>query len=145
VERPLGRSPSRIWLAIPREAFYDETRVAIVPMGLCYPGTVDGADLPPRPECAPLWQERIRSQLPAIGLTLLVGAYAQAFHLGGRRRKGMTDTVRHFDDYQPEFIPLPHPSWRNTAWLKRNAWFEDELLPALRARVRALMDVSGGG
>ncbi len=135
----------RAWLALPREDFYDETRVAIVPMGLCYPGTVDGADLPPRPECAPLWQERIRSQLPAIGLTLLVGAYAQAFHLGRRRRKGMTETVRSFGDYLPEFMPLPHPSWRNTAWLRRNAWFEDELLPALRARVRVLMDGSGGG
>jgi len=135
----------RGWLAMPRADFYDESRVAIVPMGLCYPGTVDGADLPPRPECAPLWQMRIRSQLPVIGLTLLVGAYAQAFHLGGRRRKGMTDTVRHFDDYLPEFMPLPHPSWRNTGWLKRNAWFEDALLPVLRARVRALMEVSGGG
>ncbi len=135
----------RTWLALPREEFYDESRVAIVPMGLCYPGTVDGADLPPRPECAPLWQARIRSQLPAIGLTLLVGAYAQAFHLGRRRRQGMTETVRSFGDYLPEFMPLPHPSWRNTAWLRRNGWFEDELLPVLRARVRVLMDRSGGG
>ena len=135
----------RAWLEIPREDFYDESRVAIVPMGLCYPGTVDGADLPPRPECAPLWQERVRSHLPHIGLTLLVGAYAQAFHLGGRRRATMTETVRGFGDYLPEFLPLPHPSWRNTAWLRRNPWFEADLLPVLRERVAALVGDSGGG
>jgi uracil-DNA glycosylase len=135
----------RAWLAMPREDFYDETRVAIVPMGLCYPGTVDGADLPPRRECAPLWQARVRAQLPGIGLTLLIGAYSQTFHLGARRRKDMTGTVRNFDDYLPDFLPLPHPSWRNSAWLRRNAWFEEDLLPALRARVRVLMEGSGGG
>jgi len=134
----------RTWLAMPREDFYDEGRVAIVPMGLCYPGTVDGADLPPRPECAPLWQQRVRSQLPHIGLTLLVGGYAQAFHLGRRARGGMTETVRHFRDHLPEFLPLPHPSWRNTGWIRRNPWFEAELLPVLRARVQALFAGSGG-
>lgn len=135
----------RAWLDLPREVFYDESRVAIVPMGLCYPGTVDGADLPPRPECAPLWQKRVRSHLRLVGLTLLVGAYAQAFHLGGRRRSSMTETVRTFSDYLPEFLPLPHPSWRNTAWLRRNPWFEEALLPVLRARVRSLIRDSGSG
>ena len=132
------------WLDMAREDFYDESRVAIVPMGLCYPGTVDGADLPPRPECAPLWQTRVRSHLPNIGLTLLVGAYAQAFHLGVRRRATMTETVRCFEAYLPEFLPLPHPSWRNTAWLRRNPWFEAELLPVLRQRVQLLVGMSGG-
>lgn len=135
----------RTWLAMSREDFYDESRVAIVPMGFCYPGTVDGADLPPRPECAPLWQARVRAQLPEIGITLLIGYYSQAFHLGLHRRKGMTETVRNFQANLPEFLPLPHPSWRNTAWLRRNVWFENELLPVLRARVRGLMKGSGGG
>jgi uracil-DNA glycosylase len=135
----------RAWLDMPREDFYDESRVGIVPMGLCYPGTVDGADLPPRPECAPLWQRRVRSHLPHIGLTLLVGAYAQAFHLGARRRASMTKTVGAFGDYLPDFLPLPHPSWRNTAWLRRNPWFEADLLPVLRARVGSLVGTSGGG
>jgi uracil-DNA glycosylase len=135
----------RTWLAMSREDFYDGTRVAIVPMGLCYPGTVDGADLPPRRECAPLWQARVRAELPAIGLTLLVGTYSQTFHLGVRGRKDMTETVRNFADYLPDFLPLPHPSWRNTAWLRRNPWFEEALLPVLRTRVRVLMEGSGGG
>jgi uracil-DNA glycosylase len=129
----------RAWLAMERSAFYDTSRVAIVPSGLCYPGTVDGADLPPRAECAPLWQPRFRAALPALRLTLLVGAYAQAYWLGGARKSTLAETVRAHRDYAPEFFPLPHPSWRNKAWLKRHSWFEREVIPALRRRVRAVL------
>jgi uracil-DNA glycosylase len=128
----------RAWLALDREAFYDTSRIAIVPIGLCYPGTVDGADLPPCRECAPLWHPRFRVALPDIRLTLLVGAYAQAFYLRARRKKTLADTVRAWRDYLPEFFPLPHPSWRNIGWLARNPWFEKDVLPALRRRVRTL-------
>jgi uracil-DNA glycosylase len=126
----------RAWLALDREAFYDTSRIAIVPIGLCYPGTVDGADLPPCRDCAPLWQPRFRAALPGVRLTLLVGAYAQAYHLKARRKKTLADTVRTWRDYLPEFFPLPHPSWRNIGWLDRNPWFAKEVLPALRRRVR---------
>lgn len=126
----------RVWLALDREAFYDTSRIAIVPIGLCYPGTVDGADSPPCRECAPLWHPRFRAALLDIRLTLLVGAYAHAFYLKERRKKTLTDTVRSWRDYLPEFFPLPHPSWRNIGWLDRNPWFAKEVLPALRRRVR---------
>ncbi len=128
----------RGWLAMEREAFYDTARVAIVPMGLCYPGTVDGADLPPCRECAPAWQPRFRAALPCIELTLLVGSYAQAYYLGSSKKNTLTETVRAYRDYLPEFFPLPHPSWRNLAWLKRNPWFSKSVIPALRRRVKAL-------
>lgn len=128
----------RDWLALDREAFYDTSRIAIVPVGLCYPGTVDGADLPPCRECAPLWQPRFRAALPEIRLTLLVGAYAQAFYLKERRKRTLAETVRAWRDYLPEFFPLPHPSWRNIGWLERNPWFAKDVLPALRRRVRTV-------
>jgi len=127
----------RGWLAMSREDFYDTSRTAIVPVGLCYPGTVDGADLPPRPECAPLWQPRFRAALPGIRLTLLVGGYAQAFYLREWRKQTLTETVRAFRDYLPEFFPLPHPSWRNKRWLKANPWFAARVIPALRQCVKA--------
>jgi uracil-DNA glycosylase len=126
----------REWLAIEREAFYDTSRIAIVPAGLCYPGTVGGADLPPRPECAPLWQPRFRAALPRVRLTLLVGMYAQRFHLGAARRPTLSETVRAFRDYLPGFFPLPHPSWRNLAWRRKNPWFERDVIPELRRRVQ---------
>ena len=129
----------RRWLDLDREAFYDTSRIAIVPTGLCYPGTVDGADLPPCRECAPLWQPRFRAALPDIGLTLLVGSYAQAYYLGSSRKKTLGETVRAWRDYLPEFFPLPHPSWRNLTWLKRNPWFAKNVIPALRRRVKACM------
>jgi uracil-DNA glycosylase len=127
----------RDWLALDRGAFYDTSRIAIVPTGLCYPGTVDGADLPPCAECAPLWQPRFRAALPEIRLTLLVGSYAQAYYLGSSRKKTLGETVRACRDYLPEFFPLPHPSWRNLLWLKRNSWFARSVVPALRRRVKA--------
>ena len=128
----------RGWLALDRQAFYDTSRIAIVPVGLCYPGTVNGADLPPCRECAPLWQPRFRAALPNIRLTLLVGAYAQAFYLQDRRKKTLGYTVRAFRNYLPEFFPLPHPSWRNIGWLERNPWFAKDVLPALRRHVRTV-------
>jgi uracil-DNA glycosylase len=127
----------REWLGLDRARFYDTSRIAIVPTGLCYPGTLDGADLPPCRECAPLWQPRFRAALPAVRLTLLVGSYAQAYYLKERRRQSVGETVRAFRDYLPEFFVLPHPSWRNKAWLKKNPWFADEVVPALRRRVRS--------
>ena len=127
----------REWLGMERAAFYDTSRIAIVPIGLCYPGTVDGADLPPRRECAPLWQARFRAALPDVELTLLVGSYAQAFYLGERKQRTLGETVKAYEKYLPEFFPLPHPSWRNLGWLKRNPWFAKDVLPALRRRVRA--------
>ena len=128
----------RGWLGMERDAFYDTARVAIVPMGLCYPGTVNGADLPPCAECGPLWQPRFRAALPGIRLTLLVGSYAQAFYLHENRKKTLGETVRAWREYLPEYFPLPHPSWRNLAWRKRNPWFARIVIPALRRRVKAL-------
>ena len=127
----------REWLEMPASVFYDESRVAIVPMGFCYPGTDRrGGDLPPRPECAPTWHPPLLEFLPAVDLTLLVGQYAQRHYLGRDRGATLTETVRRFRDYLPRYLPLPHPSWRNTAWLKNNPWFAEELLPELRRRVR---------
>lgn len=125
----------RAWLAMDREAFYDRAKIAILPAGLCYPGTVDGSDLPPRPECAPLWHPRFSAALPNIRLTLLVGQYAQAHYLGAARKSSLSETVRAYREYLPSYFPLPHPSWRNTAWITRNPWFETQLLPALRRAV----------
>lgn len=130
----------RDWLQLSPEVFYDERRIAIVPMGFCYPGVdAKGGDRPPRPECAPRWHPPLRAALPDVEFTLLVGMYAQRHYLGNRRQATLTETVRHWRNYDPEFIPLPHPSWRNTAWLKKNPWFDADLLPELRRRVRKLV------
>lgn len=129
----------RQWLGLTREQFYDESRIAIVPTGLCYPGTVKGSDLPPRPECAPLWQPQLRAAMPAIRLTLLIGAYAQAYYLGKRRHRTLAATVAAWRDFAPDYLPLPHPSPRNRGWLKRNPWFEAEVLPMLRERLAGLL------
>ncbi len=129
----------RDWMQVPREVFYDESRIAIIPTGFCYPGKGPSGDLPPRPECAPLWHPRLRAALPKIRLTLLVGSYAQAYYLGKSQRKTLTETVRHWRDYQPAFIPLPHPSPRNQLWLRRNPWFAEEVLPLLRQEIAAVL------
>ena len=130
----------RDWLALDKAAFYDASRIAIVPMGFCYPGRdAKGGDKPPRKVCAPLWHPPLLDALPNLELTLLVGSYAQARYLAKTRKATMTETVRAWRDYAPDFLPLPHPSWRNTHWLKKNLWFEEELVPALRARVTALL------
>src|SRR5258706_51666 len=129
----------REWLRLDRDAFYDERRIAIIPVGLCYPGTGESGDLPPRPECAPQWHPRLRAQLPGIRLTLLVGSYAQTYSLGAKRKKTLADTVRARGEYPPEFFPLPHPSPRNRLWMKNNAWFERDAVPQLRRRVKACL------
>lgn len=130
----------REWLGLDRDTFYDETRIAIVPTGLCYPGRAPkGGDLPPRPECAPLWHPVILPLLTRVRLTLAVGSYAQAVLLGERRRATMTETVAAWRDHGPGLVPLPHPSWRTTAWQRKNPWFDAELLPELRAKVKELL------
>jgi uracil-DNA glycosylase len=126
----------RDWTGLDKATFYDPARVALVPMGFCYPGAGDGADLPPRPECAPLWHDRVLAALPRRRLILLVGLHAQARYLGARRAKTLTDTVRNVGAYLPDHVALPHPSWRSTGWMKRNPWFATDVLPALRAAVR---------
>ncbi len=126
----------RDWLGMDRASFYDPDRLAIMPMGFCYPGrNPRGGDLPPRPECAPLWHPRLLPALGAVELVLLVGLYSQARYLGEKRKRTLTETVQAWRDYAPRFLPLPHPSWRNNAWIKKNPWFEAELLPHLKARV----------
>jgi uracil-DNA glycosylase len=122
----------RDWLQLSRPEFYDARRIAIIPTGLCYPGKGKGGDLPPRPECAPLWHPPLRAALPHIRLTLLVGGYAQAYYLKSRRKSSLADTVRSWQEYQPDFVPLPHPSPRNIRWFKLHPWFENEVVPAVR-------------
>ena len=129
----------RRWLDADRDTFYDETRIAIIPAGFCYPGKGRHGDLPPRPECAPLWHPRLRALMPALELTVLVGAYAQAYYLGQRRKGTLAETTRAWRAYLPEFLPTPHPSPRNKLWLKRNPWFEAEVVPELRARAHRLI------
>jgi len=130
----------RDWMGVDRDTFYDESRIAIVPMGFCFPGyDTKGADKPPRKECARHWREKLFATLPAFPLTLVIGTYAQRWHLAGRTKQNVNETVHAWRDYTPRMIPLPHPSWRNNAWLKKNPWFQDELLPYLRGRVRRLL------
>lgn len=130
----------RAWMGLDRAAFYDESRIAIMPMGFCYPGRLPrGGDAPPRPECAPQWHGRVLAMLPRLELVLLVGSYAQAYYLEELRKPTLTETVRNWREYAPDYLPLPHPSFRNTAWLRRNRWFEAEVLPQLRKRVHSLI------
>jgi uracil-DNA glycosylase len=129
----------RAWLQMDRETFYDKRTIAVAAMGFCFPGTVNGADLPPRRECAPLWRPRLLRLLTNVRLTLLVGTYAQRYHLGAAAKPRLGETVRAWRDYPTNVMPLPHPSWRNSAWLKRNPWFEAELLPEVRLRVRSVL------
>ncbi|MCT7375529.1 uracil-DNA glycosylase family protein [Chelativorans salis] len=133
----------RDWLGVNREEFYDPQRFAIAPMGFCFPGyDAKGSDLSPRRECAPAWRARLMATMPQIELVLAIGQYAQAWHLGDLHRKGVTETVGDWKTIfaaweHPRLLPLPHPSWRNTAWLKKNPWFEQELLPVLKEEVKA--------
>jgi len=129
----------RAWMGVSRETFYDAARVAILPMGFCYPGTGPGGDLPPRPECAAAWRVRLLERAPDLSVTLVIGTYAQEWHLGDRRKVSLTETVRAWRSYGPALLPLPHPSPRNQRWLRANPWFEREVLSALRARVGALL------
>ncbi|MCD6027394.1 MAG: Uracil-DNA glycosylase superfamily [Solimicrobium sp.] len=129
----------RTWMGIEADRFYDESSTAIIPMGYCYPGRAKGGDLPPRPECAALWLNHLLTNLPRIKLTLLIGAHAQRHFLGNRRKRTLTETVEAWREFAPEYFPLPHPSPRNTAWFQRNLWFEQEVLPMLRQRIKSLL------
>jgi uracil-DNA glycosylase len=126
----------RQWTGLSNDDFYDPAKVALVPMGLCYPGKGESGDLPPRPECAPLWHERVMKFLPENRLILLVGSYAQKRYLPSLKRQTLTEIVRDAGSKTAGFFPLPHPSWRSTIWMRRNPWFEQKTLPALRSAVR---------
>jgi uracil-DNA glycosylase len=130
----------RDWMGVDRDTFYDESKVALAAMAFCFPGYNEAShDLPPRKECASHWRRRLLAARPEFKTTLLVGSYAQAWHLKDRAKSNMTDTVAAWREYAPRYIPLPHPSWRNNGWLKKNPWFGTELLPYLRRRVRHLL------
>ncbi|WPZ13369.1 uracil-DNA glycosylase family protein [Nitratireductor rhodophyticola] len=135
----------RDWLEVDRPTFYDPSCFAIAPMGFCFPGLdAKGGDLPPRRECAPAWRAQLMEAMPQIELVLVIGQYAQAWHLGGERSRTLTETVRDWRrllalDLRPRVLPLPHPSWRNTGWLKKNLWFERDLLPVLREEIHRLL------
>lgn len=129
----------RDWMGVDQDVFYNPQKIAIVPMGFCYPGTSKSGDLPPRPECAERWREQMLSFLPNIQTTLVIGQYAIGWHLKGRKQKSLTETVRMWRDYWPEILPLPHPSPRNNIWLKKNPWFESDVLPILRECVRTAL------
>lgn len=128
----------RSWLDLDKSDFYNPDLVALVPMGFCYPGTGKHGDLPPRPECAPLWHPQLITQMPQAKLTLLVGQYAQKYYLGNNAEKTLTATVRNFKSYLPNYFPLPHPSPRNNIWMAKNEWFAQEVLPELKAEIRQI-------
>jgi uracil-DNA glycosylase len=135
---PSGRR-LREWLGVDEETFYHTAHFAVLPIGFCYPGKGKGGDLPPRPECAPLWQDPLLRMMPKLRLKVLIGAYSQANYLAGRRKRNLTETVRQFRDYLPEYFPIPHPSPRNGIYLRRNPWFEDEVVPVLQGKVREVI------
>jgi uracil-DNA glycosylase len=125
----------RQWLGVDKATFYNPEIFAIVPMGFCFPGTGKSGDLPPRPECAPLWHARLTALMPKVQLTLLIGQYAQHFYLGNQRKATLTETVRNWRSYLPQFLPLPHPSPRNNIWMKKNPWFRDDVLSELQSKI----------
>ena len=129
----------RDWMGIDAEIFYDPTRIAILPMGFCYPGRCGSGDAPPRPECAALWRQAFLDCLAHLELQLIIGTYAHRWHFGKKCPETVTATVRHWRDYGDKMIPLPHPSPRNNGWLARNSWFEESLLPELRGRIQAIL------
>jgi uracil-DNA glycosylase len=130
----------RDWLNVDRDTFYDRKRFAFVPMGFCFPGQDEaGGDFPPRPECAKTWRTKLFERMPQIELYLLVGQHAQRWHLKERAKPTLTETVASWREYRPTYVPLPHPSWRNTGWLKKHPWFDAELVPALRRTVHRLL------
>lgn len=129
----------RAWMGVSKEVFYDPSRIAIIPMGYCYPGRGNGGDLPPRRECAQLWLDQLLAKLPLIELTLLIGQHAQRHFLGSRRKQSLAETTEAWAEYAPRYVPLPHPSPRNTPWFQRNSGFEQQLLPDLRLRIAALL------
>ena len=129
----------RTWMGVDNDVFYDESRVAIIPMGYCYPGRGNGGDMPPRSECASLWLDHLLAKLPRIELTLLIGQYAQRHFLARRRKPSLAETAKAWREYAPQYIPLPHPSPRNQPWFKRHVWFEEQLVPMLQSRIKTLL------
>ena len=129
----------RDWMGVDREIFYDNNLIAIMPTGFCYPGKGNSGDLPPRPECAPQWHPKLLKLMPQIELTLLIGQYAQRYYLNDSKKKTLTDTVSAWKEYSPKYLPMPHPSPRNKLWLKKNAWFEKEVVPVLKRRIKKLL------
>ncbi|WP_367275806.1 uracil-DNA glycosylase family protein [Marivirga sp.] len=129
----------RNWLGVEKEIFYDENIFALIPMGLCYPGTRNSGDLPPMKICAPLWHEKLFQMMQDVELTLLLGQYAQRYYLGKETKKTLTQTVQSFRDYSSEFLPLPHPSPRNNIWQSKNPWFKEEVLPFLKSRISDIL------
>ncbi len=138
---PSGRQ-LRKWLGVGDEVFYDDTKMALIPMGFCYPGKGKSGDLPPRIECAPLWHEPLLKKIPDLRVIILIGQYAQNHYLGDKMEKNLTETVRNFKDYLPEYFVLPHPSPRNRFWLSKNPWFEAEVLPELTKLVLDTLNIS---
>lgn len=130
----------RGWMGVDDEFFYDQTKVAILPMGLCYPGSAKSGDLPPSALCANQWRKKLLSLMPHLQLTLVIGYHAQDWHLAANRKQNLTETVKSWKTYWPTQIPLPHPSPRNNGWLKRNPWFESDVLPILRKQIRVVYD-----
>jgi uracil-DNA glycosylase family 4 len=129
----------RKWLHVTNEQFYNEKFFAIVPMGFCYPGKGKSGDLPPRPECAPQWHEQLFQQMPKLELIILIGMYAQQYYLKKQSKKTLTETVTNYKDYLPKYFVLPHPSPRNRFWLTKNPWFETEVIPELRNKIKSLI------
>jgi uracil-DNA glycosylase len=129
----------RDWLGVDRDTFYDPRRIALLPMGFCYPGTGAGGDLPPRPECAATWRARLLAQLPRVELTVVLGQYAVAWHLPDHAGGRMSDVVRDWRQWWPRLLPAPHPSPRNQRWLREHPWFERRVLPMLRRRIAVLL------
>ncbi|MEZ4855303.1 MAG: uracil-DNA glycosylase family protein [Gelidibacter sp.] len=129
----------RTWLDVTDKDFYDDTKIALVPMGFCYPGKGKSGDLPPRPECAPQWHQPLLDFMPNVELVILIGMYAQKYYLKDKAKRTLTETVANYKDYLPKYLPLPHPSPRNRFWLAKNPWFEKEVLPELRKRTVKLI------
>jgi uracil-DNA glycosylase len=129
----------RTWLGVAEDVFYDPTKIAIIPMGFCFPGTGKGGDAAPRPQCARHWRRPLLDAMPRVELSILLGKHALDWHIGSRDGANLTDTVRNWREYWPENLPLPHPSPRNNRWLKRNPWFEAEIIPVLQSRIRQLL------
>lgn len=129
----------RNWLGVDEKSFYNPAHFAVVPMGFCFPGTGAGGDLPPRPECAVQWRQKLLDQLPGIELVLVLGQHAMDWHLGRRKSKTLTETVRRWPEFWPGILPLPHPSPRNIRWFKTNPWFEDKVIPVLQKRIKTLL------
>ncbi len=130
----------RKWLDVTDELFYDETKIALVPMGFCYPGKGKSGDLPPRPECAPQWHQKLLDQMPNLQLVILIGMYSQKYYLKEKAKRTLTETVAEYKTYLPNYFPLPHPSPRNRFWLTKNPWFEKEVIPELQEKVSQILE-----